>query len=183
MHQSAHSPDSLLQRSLVKLQAGPLRDRKNIWTWCVVTSALVVVLDIVVPSPYRSASVLLGIVASFWALAFYVHRRRVEDTRFAKELLTEFNGRYDKLGSELQFAVSHRGELERETELKFIRYFNLCAEEWLFWRAGSIDDQIWNAWRNGMKQYAKDARVMALWDEEAKSDSYYGFDFREITSG
>jgi hypothetical protein len=33
-----------------------------------------------------------------------------------------------------------------------------------------------------MKQYAKDSRVMALWDEEAKSDSYYGFDFRQITT-
>src|SRR6516164_9020043 len=62
---------SLLQRSIMNLKANPLRDRKNIWTWCVVASAVVILLYIVIPSPYRSASVLLGIVGSFWALTFY----------------------------------------------------------------------------------------------------------------
>ena len=125
---------------------------------------------------------LLSIVGSCWALAFYVHRRQADDARFAKELLTEFNERYDKLSSVLQFAISRRGDFEKETELNFIRYFNLCAEEWLFWKAGYIYDPVWKAWENGMRQYSRDNRVMAIWDEEAKTDSYYGFDFRGITS-
>ena len=94
-----------------------------------------------------------------------------------KELLTEFNDRYDKLGTDLQFAVSTRGDFEKETELKFVRYFNLCAEEWLFWRAGYIYDPVWKAWENGMKQYGRDRRVVDLWKNEEKTDSYYGFQF------
>ena len=171
---------SLLQRSIVNLKAMPLRDRKNIWTWCVVASAVVILLDIIVPSPYRSASVLLAIVGSFWALAFYFHWRRANDARFVKELLTEFNDRYDKLGSDLQFAIWNRGEFEKETQLKFIRYFNLCAEEWLFWKAGFIYEEVWRAWENGMKQYGRDPRVMALWEKEKKTDSYYGFKFPSV---
>ena len=170
---------SLLQRSIVNLKA-PLRDRKNIWTWCVVASAVVILLDIIVPSPYRSASVLLAIVGSFWALAFYFHWRRANDARFVKELLSEFNDRYDKLGSDLQFAIWNRGDFEKETQLKFIRYFNLCAEEWLYWKAGFIYEEVWRAWENGMKQYGRDPRVMALWKREEATDSYYGFDFPSV---
>lgn len=99
-----------------------------------------------------------------------------------KELLADFNDRYDKLGMDLQFAIWRNGNFEKETELKFIRYFNLCAEEWLFWRAGYIYDPVWQAWQNGMRQYSKDKRVMSLWDEEAKTNSYYGFDFRQVAS-
>ena len=66
---------------------------------------------------------------------------------------------------------------ESDTKIKFIKYFNLCAEEWLFWKAGYIYDSIWKAWENGMKQYGRDARVVALWQEERVSDSYYGFEF------
>lgn len=172
----------MLQKAIVNIQARPLRDRKELWMWCVAATAFVVIIYLVLPPGLRSSGVLLSVVGSFWALAFYLHRRRVEEARFVKDLLTEFNARYDKLGSELQFAMSHRGEFEKETELKFIRYLNLCAEEWLFWRTGYIEDRIWNAWRNGMKQYAKDPRVMAVWDEEAKSDSYYGFNFKEVAS-
>jgi len=175
MHQRAHSPESLFQRSIVNLKA--LRDRRNIWTWCVVASAVVIVIYVIVPSPYRSASVLLSIVASFWALAFYLHRRHADDALFVKELLTEFNERYDKLGSDLQFAIWRRGDFEKETELKFIRYFNLCAEEWLFWKAGYIYEEIWRTWENGMKQYSRDPRVIALWQKEEATDSYYGFKF------
>ena len=182
MHQTASSTNSLLQRAIVNLEARPLRDRKNIWMWCVVASALIVVLYFIVPSPYRSASVLLSIVGSFWAFVFYMHRRHAEDTRFAKELLTEFNRHYDELSSDLQLACWREARFEQETKLQFIKYFNLCAEEWLFWSTGYIYDPVWRAWRNGMKQYAKDNRVMAIWDEEAKTDSYYGFDFKEVTS-
>jgi hypothetical protein len=182
MHQTASPTESLLQRSIKNLKAAPLRDRKNIWMWCVVASALVILLYIIVPTPYRSASVLLSIVASCWALAFYFHRRRADETRFAKELLTEFNQRYDSLNNHLQLACWRTAEFENDTKLSFIKYFNLCAEEWLFWSTGQIEEPVWRAWRNGMKQYAKDRRVMAIWDEEAKTDSYYGFDFRGVTS-
>src|SRR2546423_10651388 len=182
MHDTARSSGSLLQRAMLNLHARPLRDRKNIWTWWVGASAVVVLLYMVVPSPYRSASVLLSIVASFWALAFYLHRRHAENTRFAEELLTEFNQRYDELSSDLQLACWREARFELETKLQFIKYFNLCAEEWLFWSTGYIYDPVWRAWRNGMKQYAKDNRVMAIWEEEAKTDSYYGFDFKRMTS-
>jgi len=169
--------DALLQRSVAHLTARPVRDRRIIWLCCIGAATLILIVYLIVPPDHRSASVLLTLVVGLGALAFYFHRRHADDARFVKELLTEFNERYDKLGSDLQFAIWRNGEFEKETELKFIRYFNLCAEEWLFWKAGYIYEEVWRAWDQGMKQYGRDPRVIALWKKEDATDSYYGFKF------
>lgn len=182
LNQITEPKNSLLSTSLIGPKARPLRDRRIIWLASIAGAVLILIVYLIVPPAHQNSSVLLTVVGGLAALAFYLHRRHAEDTRLVKELLTEFNDRYDKLGSDLQFALSHRGDFEKEIELKFIRYFNLCAEEWLFWKAGYIYDPVWRAWENGMKQYSKDTRVMSLWDAEAKTNSYYGFDLRGITS-
>lgn len=181
MHQRARSPNALLERAIGQLQPRPELDRRIIWLSSIAGAVLVLIVYLLVPSDHRSSGVLLTVVGGIGALAFYLHRRHTEDTRLVKELLADFNERYDKMGTDLQFSLSSRGDFEKETQLRFVRYFNLCAEEWLFWRAGYIHDPVWRAWRNGMKQYANDIRVMAIWDEEAKNDSYYGFDFKRVT--
>jgi hypothetical protein len=163
-------------------KARPLRDRRIIWLASIAGAVLILVVYLIVPPAHQNSSVLLTVVGGVGALAFYLHRRHAQEARLVKELLADFNERYDKLGTDLQFAVCRNGDFEKETELKFVRYFNLCAEEWLFWRAGYIYDPVWQAWQNGMRQYSKDKRVMSLWDAEAKTNSYYGFDFRQVTS-
>jgi len=183
MHQSVRSPNALLERAIGQLQVKPELDRRVIWLSSIAGAALVLIVYLLVPADHRSSSVLLTVVGGIGALAFYLHKRHAEDTRLVKELLADFNERYDKIGTDLQFAISSRGDFEKETQLRFVRYFNLCAEEWLFWRAGYIYDPVWRAWRNGMKQYANDNRVMGIWDNESKTDSYYGFDFREVIGG
>ena len=182
MHQTAGSPDSLLQRSIVKLQARPLLDRRIIWLSSIAGAVLVLIVYLLVSPEHRSGSVLLTVVGGIGALTFYLHRRHAEDARLVKELLLGFSERYDKLNNDLQLACWRDSRFEEDTKLQFIKYFNLCAEDWLFWRAGYIYDPVWQAWQNGMRQYSKDDRVMAIWDEEAKTDSYYGFDFRQVAS-
>ena len=166
----------------MKLQERPLLDRKIIWLSSIAGAVLVLIVYLLVSPERRSGSVLLTVVVGIGALTFYLHWRHVEDARLVKELLGDFNDRYDKMGTDLQFALSRNGDFEKETQLKFVRYFNLCAEEWLFWRAGYIYDPVWEAWRNGMRQYARDKRVMAIWERERETNSYYGFDLREIAS-
>jgi len=161
----------------MKFTASPIRHRRNVWPWCVGASILIGAIYLIVPASYRSGGVLLSAVGSLWALAFYLHGRHAEDAKFVKELLTDFNERYDNLGSDLQRALWTDASFHEDMKLQFIKYFNLCAEEWLFWRAGYIYDPVWKAWENGMRQYARDARVVALWQEERATDSYYGFEF------
>ena len=84
------------------------------------------------------------------------------------------------LNEDLQKALWHEEEFHERVRLRFIDYFNLCAEEWLFWKAGYIYDPVWTARENGMKQYGKDRRVKELWKRERESDSYYGFEFPNV---
>jgi len=159
------------------MDSTPLRNRKSLWLWFVFASAVLIVIVPMLPLPYSGSQVLLAAVGGLWALAFYLHGRHAEDAKFMKDLLTEFNARYNDLNSGLQDAVWSETAFTTETKLKFIDYFNLCAEEWLFKELGYIYDPIWEAWHNGMRQYGNNQQVIALWTEQAKTNSYYGFQF------
>ena len=54
-------------------------------------------------------------------------------------------------------------------------YFNLCAEEYLFYQRGYILPQVWESWLNGMRFYYKHPLIADLWNSELKQDSYYNF--------
>jgi hypothetical protein len=154
-----------------------LQHRRALWPWFVAVTVLLIALFPVMPKPYGESGVLLTSVGGLWALAFYLHGRHAEDARFMKELLTDFNARYNQLNGDLQSAIWRDGPFTEQAKLKFIDYFNLCAEEWIFRKAGYIFDPVWTAWENGMKQYGKDQRVNNLWLIERAGNSYYGFEF------
>jgi hypothetical protein len=164
----------------MKLDASPLQHRRTVWPLFLILTLVLIIIIPALPEPYRCSEVLIASVGGMWALAFYLHGRHAEDARFMKELLTEFNGRYDKMNSDLQIAVSKEGPFDEPTRLKFVDYFNLCAEEWLFRQAGYIYDPVWLAWWNGMAYYGEDPRVRKLWEEERKTNSYYGFELPRV---
>ena len=58
-------------------------------------------------------------------------------------------------------------------------YFNLCAEEFFYFREGFIHPQVWQAWNNGMKFFRRNPRIKKLWDEELGNNSYYGMSFEQ----
>lgn len=68
-----------------------------------------------------------------------------------------------------------KGKLSTDEENTLNDYFNLCGEEFLFYRKGYIYPEVWQAWHNGMKFYLdKDHRVKEHWEREKKAESYYG---------
>ena len=56
-----------------------------------------------------------------------------------------------------------------------VDYFNLCAEEYMFYKLGYIREEAWQAWLEGMRHYYDNPQIRELWDDELKQDSYYGF--------
>jgi hypothetical protein len=54
-------------------------------------------------------------------------------------------------------------------------YFNLCAEEYLYFKSGYVDAEVWQSWLRGMKLFASNPEIRRLWQEELESGSYYGF--------
>src|ERR1017187_6181495 len=161
----------------MKLDSVPLRNRRVLWPIFVAGTIILILILPALPLPYRSSEVLIAAVGGLWALAFYFHQRHAEDARFLKELMSEFNTRYGAMNDELQAAIWSKSEFKEAQILKFIDYFNLCAEEWVFCELGYIQGSIWLAWNNGMRQYGKDNRVKELWLSERKNNSYYGVEF------
>ncbi|MFN9133125.1 MAG: hypothetical protein ACK5XO_10655, partial [Phycisphaerales bacterium] len=126
-----------------------------------------------------TTEVALAVLGLVGGLGYFVYQQHLSQTELFAHLFEKFNTRYDAMNERLAELRASRKSLEEWAESGrqgVIDYFNLCAEEWLFFQAGYIDQRVWDAWYNGMKHYARDERFAAIWNKEPK-DSYYGFMF------
>jgi hypothetical protein len=127
--------------------------------------------------PGHRPELLLSGVGAIGGFTYFFYRQHLDETKLFKELYVEFNARYDKLNDGLNTILVGRkeGELsESERELIF-SYFNLCAEEYFFYKAGYIDQSVWQAWCRGMDVFFTHPRIRDLWDADCRANSYYGF--------
>ena len=93
------------------------------------------------------------------------------------DLFRQFNERYDKLNDKLNAIATQSPEtmLTLEQKQVLFDYFNLCGEEWLYFKAGYIDPAVWEAWREGMRFFLRAPDIRRLWTAELDGGSYYGF--------
>ena len=64
-----------------------------------------------------------------------------------------------------------------------MEYFNLCAEEYLFFKEGYIHPEAWQSWCRGMVCYLQDDGIRGAWNEEMTLGSYYDLTLRAIEQG
>jgi len=148
------------------------------WFWLSFCLGIVGVFVVWACVPFlQSVEIIIGLVTLVCGINYFLLQRHLEEARFFKELVTEFNGRYDKQNNTLLVALENDGPFEQKQKQAFIDYFNLCAEEFLFYEVGYIYERVWEAWYNGMKQFGRDPRITELWLREIQTDSYYGFEF------
>jgi hypothetical protein len=128
-------------------------------------------------------SLLSPIIASALGFCYFVQQQRLAETMLFKQLFTEFNLRYDGLNDKLTEIATQRTLPSPQDRQVVVDYFNLCAEEYLFFRRGYITPEVWRSWCRGMRVYILQEPFRGLWDEEEKSDAFYGLSFKEIESG
>ena len=116
----------------------------------------------------------IGGIAGF---TYFLYRQHLDETKLFKELFKEFNARYDALNDDLNTILSgpSEGSLSPDEKKPVFSYFNLCAEEYFFYKAGYIDRRVWESWYRGMGVFFKHPRIHALWKQDCEADSYYGF--------
>jgi hypothetical protein len=126
------------------------------------------------------ATVFAGVVAAVLSVSFFVQQQRLAEMNLFWELITAFNGRYDKLNERL---MRIRCE-DDSTDYQVVwDYFNLCAEEFLFFSEGYIDERVWRAWCIGMLDYFEVEPFLTMWRDVGARDSYYGLTLEEIRKG
>ncbi len=124
----------------------------------------------------------LGIIVSstgvYLSIMYFFQKQNLEELKTFKELFVEFNSRYDDLNCKLN-------EIESQENKKEILddYFNLCAEEYLFYKKGLIVKEVWRSWCKGMIIHLENRIVSEYWNEAQKEDSYYGLDTKTISDG
>jgi hypothetical protein len=130
----------------------------------------------------RQLELVLGWLGASGGFIGFLYSQHLQETQLFKQLFTDFNRRYDTMNEQLE-AIRRRpagAPLQPDHRRRLIDYFNLCAEEYLFFRSGYIDHDVWKSWARGMLYFAQDPEIRGLWDEELKTDSYYGFRLEEL---
>ena len=95
--------------------------------------------------------VLVATIATGISLSIAYIQSRIQDDKIFKELFTEFNHRYDSyFRQELEVIVDRHNSIteplvDEDREI-IIKYFNLCAEEYLWKSKHRIPQKVWVAW-------------------------------------
>ena len=122
--------------------------------------------------------VALTLIVGLFTFAYTVQKQGLEESKLFRVLFGEFNGRYDEMDPQLNQILwedDQKKALTPEQKVTLNRYFNLCAEELLYFKKGYIDPRVWDAWIKGMTIYCRNERIRAFWSEELQTDAYYGF--------
>lgn len=119
----------------------------------------------------------MSIIGGVIGFTYFIYRQHLDEAKLFNELFAGFNDRYDALNDGLNAILfgPPDGLLSADEREHVFSYFNLCAEEYFFYKAGYIDRRVWEAWYRGMKVFFEHRRIQALWEQDSKADSYYGF--------
>jgi hypothetical protein len=124
-----------------------------------------------------------AVMVPLGGLFIFLYAQHQKDAEVFFRQFEQFNRRYDSMNEMLARIVDKCGtqeSIDKEDEPPLVDYFNLCAEEYLFWKGGYIDKRVWDAWRNGMRFYAEVPAIREFWLKELTSRSYYGFTLKQL---
>lgn len=124
-------------------------------------------------------SAIAGTLGSY----YFVQQQKLAETQLFLDLFSAFNARYDKLNGSLAEIAKRNGPLLDADRDVVVDYFNLCAEEYLFYRDGYIRRDAWRSWCRGMLWYLRRHPFRDIWHEEVTTDSFYGLSMDVIEQG
>jgi hypothetical protein len=137
------------------------------------------------PRAREDFTVVITIIGGIISFIYVVQKQQLEDLQTFKELFNDFNIRYDKLNEKLNRIAIKKADTpltEDETDTLY-DYFNLCAEEYLYFKEGFIYKEVWTAWCYGIRFFFDQPRIRPLWQQEEETHSYYGLTLQIVRNG
>jgi len=130
--------------------------------------------------------IILSGVAIWLTFRYQKHSKKLANDKMLKELFTEFNTRYDKLNDTLnEISDGHPNWLNNiKSDEKYkqnsynviIDFFNLCAEEYFWFKEGRINAKIWKSWSKGMNDIFNDSQlIQTIWSKECENEGYKSY--------
>lgn len=154
-----------------------LRRRSSYPWWFAATAATALIGFYLLPKSIQSSQLLLSAVGGIAAFFHFLYSQHSANTERFTKLFHDFNARYDGLNDRLNLIIriSDKGMIEQEDIQTLYDYFNLCGEEYLYFKSGFIDEEVWQSWIKGMNSFAANANIRRVWEREIEEGSYYGF--------
>ena len=123
----------------------------------------------------------IGVIGSIATLYFGIIKYQIENDKFRLELFKSFNDRYNGDMNDVFNSLENSSNIldpKINKELVIIDYFNLCAEEYYWYKNNRIPQNVWNAWKIGIQENLKKEGVQEIYNSEIKKfkGSYYGIE-------
>jgi hypothetical protein len=117
---------------------------------------------------------------------YFVQQQKLAEAKLFLDLFSRFNERYDQMNAGLYLLAKEGADstnVAEESKSLIVDYFNLCAEEYHFYRQGYIPPVVWRSWCLGMLWYLRRHPFKDVWNEEVKLETFYGLTTEEIERG
>jgi hypothetical protein len=152
---------------------------RNYYAPCFILSCIITIFLYAILLNRLFPNQLLTIISMIGAFYAFLYSQNRQQTQLFKELFTEFNLRYNNMNDSLTEIIrklkNNKKNLSHKDYKILIDYINLCAEEYLYYSAGYIDENVWNTWLEGMKYYFNYPDIRKILINELETNNYYGF--------
>ncbi len=151
--------------------------RQSYQWWFAGTAAAAGLGFYLLPAEKQTPELLISLLGSIAAFFHFLYAQHKSNTDRFVALFKEFNSRFDTLNDDLNRIreLSPNTLLEPKDKQRLYDYFNLCAEEYLYFKSGYVDAEVWSSWLRGMAHFASSDAIRQIWDKELQQGSYYGF--------
>jgi hypothetical protein len=156
---------------------------RNYWWIAAVAGVGAVAVSLMFGSESDRVTLVGSSVAGALAFCYFVQQQKLAEMSLFKQLFSEFNCRYDRMNGRLLDLTRHQESPTPKQRNLIVDYFNLCAEEYLFYSEGYIHEAVWCSWCRGMLVYFNTATFSSIWQEEIETGSYYGLSLDVIREG
>lgn len=130
----------------------------------------------------KKAEVYISVIAAILALYFGLLKHQISNDEMFLTIFSDFNSIYNNDFNDLlnELRTNVKWELTQKEVNLIIDYFNLCAEEYLWFKKGRLPKDIWNAWKAGIMENLQITQVYEIYKKEMRIDNnrkaYYGLE-------
>lgn len=110
--------------------------QSNYLTVVLCALALTATLAVILYAYGANWQALFGVIGGLLSFVFFI-QKQVEEAKLIKELVSEFNNRYNGLNEQLKKITrtsSAQEQLSAEETSTLYDYLNLCSEEYLYYK-------------------------------------------------
>lgn len=155
----------------------------NYWWLTPVASVGAIAIILAMASEESRLSLIASVIGGAFGVLYFIQKQMLDETQLFERLFSQFNKRYADLNDKLQDIRAGRMADEQKARKVLDDYFNLCAEEYLFYSEGRIHPAAWQSWCRGMIDHFTHESIIGHWNREVKSGSYYGLTLETIQKG